>query len=103
MIFYENNGNLATELIKGEAGKYHFCRLCQQYGACDYAGSKLTARVQYVLSYIYEFDAGVHLYPNPGSWEYQPHWFYSMFRAGMNQLNSTRNEIAERKLKAGKK
>ena len=69
-------------------------------GECDHFGGKLTARTVYVLSYIYEFEAGVHLYPCAGSWEHQPHWFYAMFTAGRNEMMRVRNEIAERKAKA---
>jgi len=103
VIFYENNGNAAHDMLQSSAGEYHFCRFCELDGSCDHSGGKLTPRTLYVLRYIYEFEAGVTAYPLSGSWEYQPLWFYEMFMAGRSELNRCRNEAQRREIDAAKR
>ena len=88
----------------GAAGKYAFCRDCEQNKTCDHAGSKLTAKARYVFRYVFEFDSGVHIYPRPGSWENQYSWFDTMLQAGRSKLNEVRNDMMEKESKkAGRK
>ena len=88
----EYNGQAATQIIESDAGAYHFCRNCKEDDTCDHSHGKITPRSSYVLRYLYEFDAGVNIYPLPGSWELQPHWFMSMFTAGRSEMIRIRNE-----------
>jgi len=95
---------MADKIIMGDAGKYAFCRDCQQNQNCDHSGSKLTARARYVFRYVFEFDSGVHIYPLPGSWENQMNWFDVMFTAGRSKLIEVRNDMMEKESKkAGRK
>jgi len=88
--FIEQQGQFAEQVLQTPAGQYQFCRFCELENDCDHEGSKVTERSAFVLRYLYEFDAGITIYPLPGSWELQPHWFITMFNAGRSEMNKIR-------------
>lgn len=96
----EENGQAAEQIMDTAAGQYQFCRFCEAENECDHSFSKITERANYVLRYLYEFDAGIMQYPLPGSFELQPLWFIKMFQAGRTEMNKIR--AAKRKAELDK-
>jgi len=45
----------------------------------------------------------ITIYPLPGSWELQPHWFINMFQSGKSEMNKIRNEKAAEAMNKARK
>jgi len=87
----------ASELMDNQqVTDIQFCAYCSISDKCSKKGLPKILQVnQTILKYVYNFEAKVTIYPNPGSWRDQPIWFNKLFDVGRSELSKLKIQKLE--------
>ena len=92
-MFIINNKGKGGELINGNQGELHFCKLgCENYETCDHNKCRVLKCNRDIMEYAFQIESGFKMYVWEGNWQQQPIWWFELLKICQSYIAEIRNK-----------